>query len=41
MADDLDENLENAKKGVNQLKNELKDALGLQKQMEQSVKLVT
>ena len=37
MADDLDENLENAKKGVNQLKNELKDALGLQKQMEQSV----
>jgi hypothetical protein len=37
MADDLNENLENANKGINNLKDELKDALALQKQMEKSV----
>jgi hypothetical protein len=37
MADDLNENLENANEGINKLKNELKDALALQKQMEKSV----
>jgi hypothetical protein len=37
MADELNENLENANKGINKLKDELKDALALQKQMEKSV----
>lgn len=37
MADDLNENLENANKAVNIVKNGLKDALALQKQMEKSV----
>jgi hypothetical protein len=36
MADDLNENLENANKGVNNVKNGLKEALALQKQMEKS-----
>ena len=34
MADD--ENLKNSKKAINEVKNELKDALELQKQMEKS-----